>query len=55
MYAMGLGGGILAILATRLKSFSILMLAGALLLFLAGAIALMEYLPYERQDSRSTP
>jgi UDP-GlcNAc:undecaprenyl-phosphate GlcNAc-1-phosphate transferase len=55
MYAMGLGGGILAILATRLKSFSILMLAGALLLFLAGAIALMDYLPYERQDSRSTP
>ena len=55
MYAMGLGGGILAILATRLKSFSILMLAGALLLCLIGAIALMEYLPYERQDPRSTP
>jgi UDP-GlcNAc:undecaprenyl-phosphate/decaprenyl-phosphate GlcNAc-1-phosphate transferase len=55
MYSMNLGGGLLAILATRLNSSWTLRLTGILLLFLIAAIVLLEYLPYERQDSRPTP
>jgi len=54
MYAMGVGGGLLAIVSTRLNSLVMLSLAGALLLALGGAIALLECVPYERQDSRCT-
>jgi UDP-GlcNAc:undecaprenyl-phosphate/decaprenyl-phosphate GlcNAc-1-phosphate transferase len=55
MYAMGLGGGLLAILATRLNSLWIAALAGVLVLALMVAIALLECLPYERQGSESIP
>jgi UDP-GlcNAc:undecaprenyl-phosphate GlcNAc-1-phosphate transferase len=51
MYGMGASGGFLAILSTRLESGRLATLAGMALLGLAGAIALLECLPYERQSS----
>ncbi len=53
MYAMGVSFGLLAILSIRLNSRKLGSLAAIVLLGLAGAIALLECLPYERQDSRS--
>lgn len=55
MYAMGVSSGLLAILSTRLNSTQLDSLTAMVLLGLAGAIALLECLPYERQGSRPEP
>ena len=52
LYAMAVSFGLLAILSTRLNSMQLGTLAAIVLLGLAGVIALLECLPYERQDSR---
>src|SRR4029077_4613172 len=52
MYAMGVSFGLLAILSTRLNSGQLGTLVAIVLLGLAGAIALLECLPYERQGSQ---
>jgi UDP-GlcNAc:undecaprenyl-phosphate GlcNAc-1-phosphate transferase len=52
MYAMGVSFGLLAILSTRFDSRHLWTLAAIVLLGLDGSIALLERLPYERQDSR---
>jgi UDP-GlcNAc:undecaprenyl-phosphate GlcNAc-1-phosphate transferase len=55
MYAVGASFGLLAILSTRLNPGQLGRLAAVVLLGLAGAIALLECLPYERQGSRPKP
>lgn len=52
MYAIAAGFGLLAILSTRLNSSQLGTLAAIVLLGMAAAIALLECLPYERQESR---
>jgi UDP-GlcNAc:undecaprenyl-phosphate GlcNAc-1-phosphate transferase len=55
LYAMGTSCGFLAILSTRINASWLNSLAVLVLFGLIGAIALLECLPYERQDSRSEP
>jgi UDP-GlcNAc:undecaprenyl-phosphate GlcNAc-1-phosphate transferase len=49
MYAIGICGGLLAILSTRLNSSGLSTLAAMVLVGMAGAIMLLECLPFERQ------
>jgi UDP-GlcNAc:undecaprenyl-phosphate/decaprenyl-phosphate GlcNAc-1-phosphate transferase len=51
LYAMGVTCGFLAILSTRINTNWVNGLAALLVLSLSAAIALLERLPYERQDS----
>lgn len=53
MYAMGIACGSLAILCTRMSSGWLSILAASILLGFAGAVALLESMPFERQESRS--
>jgi len=53
MYAIGGSFGLLAILSTRLNPGQLVKLAAIALVCLVAAIALLECLPYEQQDSRS--
>ena len=52
LYGMGTIGGFLAILSTRINTSWVNSLAVLVLLGLIAAIALLECLPYERQDSQ---
>jgi UDP-GlcNAc:undecaprenyl-phosphate GlcNAc-1-phosphate transferase len=52
LYAMGTICGFLAILSTRINGSWVNNLAGLVLLGLIAAIAILECLPYERQDSQ---
>jgi UDP-GlcNAc:undecaprenyl-phosphate/decaprenyl-phosphate GlcNAc-1-phosphate transferase len=53
LYAIGFAFGLLAILSTRLNAGQIITMAAMLLLGFAGAIAILERLPYEQQRSPS--
>jgi UDP-GlcNAc:undecaprenyl-phosphate/decaprenyl-phosphate GlcNAc-1-phosphate transferase len=52
LYGMGTIGGFLAILSTRINTSWVNSLAVLVLLGLIAAIAILECLPYERQDSQ---
>jgi UDP-GlcNAc:undecaprenyl-phosphate GlcNAc-1-phosphate transferase len=50
MYAIGIFGGLLAVLSTRLNSGRLITVAAMFLVAMAAAIMLMECLPFQRQD-----
>ena len=52
LYAVGCALGLLAILSTRLNSGQLVTMAAIVLLVFAGAIVILEHLPYEQQRSR---
>jgi len=53
MYAAGTFFGLLAILCTRLGSAQVARLGALLVLALFGAIVVLEYLPFERQETEA--
>ena len=53
MYAAGTGLGLLALVCTRLGPGQVARLGALLVLALVGAIAVLEYLPFERQGTKA--